>query len=48
MWSIPGFYSDAGGEYKKLPDDYSYLILILTGKSGYLATVVYCSTADQT
>lgn len=47
-WSIPGLYGGAGGEYKKLLDNYSYLILILTGIAGYLATVIYWRTADQT
>ena len=47
-WSIPGLYSGAGGEYKKLLDNYSYAILILTCISGYLAAVVYLKTANQT
>jgi len=47
-WSIPGLYSGAGGEYKKLLDNYSYSILILTCIAGYLATVIYWKTADQT
>lgn len=47
-WSIPGLYSGAGGEYKKLLDNYSYLILFLTCIAGYLATVIYWKTADQT
>lgn len=47
-WSIPGLYSGAGGEYKELLDNYSYSILILTCIAGYLATVIYWKTADQT
>lgn len=47
-WSIPGLYSGAGGAYKKLLDNYSYSILILTFIAGYLATVTYWKTADQT
>ena len=47
-WSIPGLYSGAGGEYKKLLDNYSYSILILTCFAGYFATVIYWKTADQT
>lgn len=47
-WSIPGLYSGAGGEYKKLLDNYSYSILVLTCLAGYLATVTYWKTADQT
>lgn len=47
-WSIPGLYSGAGGEYKKLLDNYSYSILILICIAGYLATVIYWKTSDQT
>jgi ABC-type transport system involved in multi-copper enzyme maturation permease subunit len=47
-WSVPGLYSGAGGEYKKLLDSYSYLTLILTCIAGYFATVIYWTTADQT
>lgn len=47
-WSIPGLYSGAGGAYKMLLDSYSYLILILTCIAGYLATIIYWKTADQT
>jgi ABC-2 type transport system permease protein len=47
-WSVPGLYSGAGGEYKMLLDKYSYGILMLTGFSGYLATVIYWNNADQT
>jgi ABC-type transport system involved in multi-copper enzyme maturation permease subunit len=47
-WSVPGLYSGAGGEYKKLLDNYSYSILILTCIAGYIATVIYWKAADQT
>ncbi|WP_439880126.1 ABC transporter permease [Pontibacter sp. MBLB2868] len=47
-WSIPGLYSGAGGAYKNLLDKYSYSILIMTCVAGYLATVIYWKTADQT
>lgn len=47
-WSIPGLYSGAGGEYKALLDNYSYLSLMLTCIAGYFATVMYWKAADQT
>lgn len=47
-WSIPGLYSGAGGAYKNLLDNYSYSILVLTCIAGYMATVTYWKTADQT
>lgn len=47
-WSIPGLYSGAGGAYKDLLDPFSYAILILTCLAGYLLTVTYWRTADQT
>lgn len=47
-WSVPGLYSGAGGEYKMLLNNYSYVILILTSIVGYLATVIYWNNADQT
>jgi len=47
-WSIPGLYSGAGGAYKNLLDNYSYSILILACIAGYLATITYWKTADQT
>ncbi len=47
-WSIPGLYSGAGGAYKEMLDNYSYAVLILTCITGYLATVIYWKTADQT
>lgn len=47
-WSIPGLYSGAGGEYKKLLNNYSYGILLLTSIAGYLATITYWNNADQT
>lgn len=47
-WSIPGLYSGAGGEYKKLLDNFSYSLVGLTGILGYLATLRYWKVADQT
>ena len=47
-WSVPGLYSGAGGEYKEMLDNISYLVLFLTGIGGYLSTVIYWKTADQT
>ncbi|MEZ4905427.1 MAG: ABC transporter permease [Spirosomataceae bacterium] len=47
-WSIPGLYSGAGGEYKKLLGNGSYAILLLIGIAGYLMTVLYWKNADQT
>lgn len=35
-WSIPGLYSGAGGTYKNLLDQYSYILLALTCMAGYL------------
>jgi ABC-type transport system involved in multi-copper enzyme maturation permease subunit len=47
-WSIPGIYSGAGGAYKVLLNQYSYLILVMTGVAGYVSTVLYWRHADQT
>ena len=47
-WSIPGLYSGAGGDYKSLLDNYSYLIVLLTGIFGYILTILYWNKADQT
>ncbi len=47
-WAIPGLYSGAGGEYKKLLTSLSYAILLLTGLLGYVATVLYWKKADHT
>lgn len=47
-WSIPGLYSGAGGAYKKLLNFFSYAILVVTCIAGYIATVTYWKTADQT
>lgn len=46
-WSIPGLYSGAGGEYKKLLDNFSYTIVGITGIVGYYATLRYWKVADQ-
>ena len=47
-WSIPGLYSGTGGDYKDNLGQVSYFILLLTGISGYLATVFYLKCADHT
>lgn len=47
-WAVPGLYSGAGGEYKDLLNNYSYLILILTGIAGYITTIMYWKKTDQT
>lgn len=47
-WSVPGLFSGAGGAYKKLLDNFSYIIVGLTGVLGYLATLRYWKIADQT
>lgn len=47
-WSIPGLYSGAGGAYKDLLDNFSYIILLLTCLAGYLLTITYWKAADQT
>lgn len=47
-WSVPGLYSGAGGEYKKMLDHYSYGILMLTSAAGYWAAVAYWTKTDQT
>ncbi len=47
-WSIPGLYSGAGGEYKKLLDKFSYSLVGLTGILGYIATLRYWKVLDQT
>lgn len=47
-WSIPGLYSGAGGEYKKLLNNFSYALVGMTGILGYMATLSYWKYADQT
>lgn len=46
-WSVPGLYSGAGGDYRNSLDNFSYLILIITGIAGYFATIIYWKIADQ-
>lgn len=47
-WSIPGLYSGAAEEYKKLLDIYSYAIVVFTGVAGYYGTILFWKFADQT
>ena len=47
-WSIPGLYSGAGGEYKKLLGHFSYSLVGLTGILGYAGALRYWKVADQT
>lgn len=46
-WAVPGIYSGSAGEYKTQLDFYSYSGVLLTGVTGYMATVWYWQTADQ-
>jgi ABC-2 type transport system permease protein len=47
-WSIPGIYSNSGGEsLKDLLNLNSYLILIATSFLGYLLTITWWNYADQ-
>ncbi len=47
-WSVPGLYSGVGGEFKMLLNHFSYGILILTGIFGYIVTIKYWNSTDQT
>jgi ABC-type transport system involved in multi-copper enzyme maturation permease subunit len=46
-WAIPGLYSGAGGIYKMLLNEISYIIVILTAIAGYFGTVWYWNSADH-
>jgi len=46
-WSVPGLYSGSARDYKDLLNTFSYFILVLTGVTGYIATIVYWKWADQ-
>jgi len=47
-WSVPGIYSGSGGaELKMQLNAMSYIILILTGIAGYIATILYWKYSDQ-
>ena len=47
-WSIPGLYAGSGGvEFQMEIGTMSFLIIILTGLIGYLATVLWWKQADQ-
>ena len=47
-WSVPGIYSGSGGEeMRSLLNTCSFLIVILTGLTGYIATLLWWKYADQ-
>ena len=46
-WSIPGLYSGAAGEYRKLLTPISYLLVFCTGLLGYVATLLFWNKSDQ-
>lgn len=46
-WSVPGLYSGAGGEYKKMLNSFSYVSVFLASALGYLSTVLYWKLSDQ-
>jgi ABC-2 type transport system permease protein len=45
-WSVPALYSGAGGDYKMLLNEWSYLILIMVAVSGYCVAALYWKYAD--
>ncbi|HET6557009.1 MAG TPA: ABC transporter permease [Prolixibacteraceae bacterium] len=48
-WAIPGIYSGSGGaELKTGINGLSYLVILITGIAGYLATIIYWKYSDQT
>lgn len=47
-WAVPGIYSGSAGEHKAQLDLYSYAGILLTSVAGYMASVWYWQTADQT
>lgn len=47
-WSVPGIYSGSGGEeLKSQLNILSFVILILTGIAGYIATIIWWKYSDQ-
>jgi ABC-2 type transport system permease protein len=47
-WSVPGIYSGSGGEELKTQlDSISYVILIVTGIVGYIASIYWWKYSDQ-
>jgi ABC-type transport system involved in multi-copper enzyme maturation permease subunit len=48
-WAIPGLYSGTGGnDMQKEVTVLSYIILFLTGIAGYVVTILWWKSADQT
>jgi ABC-type transport system involved in multi-copper enzyme maturation permease subunit len=48
-WSVPGVYSGSGGEdLKSQLNIMSYVLLVVTGVVGYLATIYWWKYSDQT
>lgn len=47
-WSVPGIYSGSGGlEIREHLNIWSYLSVVLTGITGYFATIIWWKYADQ-
>jgi ABC-type transport system involved in multi-copper enzyme maturation permease subunit len=46
-WALPGLFSGAGGIYKASINYWSYLILIITSISGYIASQIWWKNPDQ-
>jgi ABC-type transport system involved in multi-copper enzyme maturation permease subunit len=47
-WSVPGIYSGSGGEDLRMQlNEMSFVLLIITGIFGYLATVLWWKYSDQ-
>lgn len=47
-WAIPGIFSGSGGENFKLQLNYiSFLIVFITGISGYVGTILWWKYSDQ-
>ena len=47
-WSVPGIYSGSGGEDLKMDlNRMSFIILIMVGISGYIATIFWWKYSDQ-
>ena len=47
-WAVPGIYSGSGGEELKMQlNAYSFVILIMTSITGYLAAVFWWKFSDQ-
>jgi ABC-2 type transport system permease protein len=48
-WSVPGIFSGSGGAVMKMQlNILSYLILIFTGITGYILTILWWKYSDQT